>query len=414
MAQGTHSKSSEKQPKKGLSQRIVRSLLYLGLLYPVVIGLLAIPSIQKHAVFKHGLKFPLFANFDVPEKYGLAPGKTLNLHFSTPDNCTLGAWFVLADPFYQGLRVSSPEQRAPPLTEEIVRDAISKHPTVLFLHGAGATRASVWRVGSYRAFAARLQANVLAIDYRGFGDSTGSPDTEGLALDAYTAWRWLVARGAEPSDVVVVGYSLGTGVTGQLMRQLAAEDVAPRGVALLAPFTTMSRLIETYAILHVPILRPLQMSSWGIRLMKYLVRHEFDTLAAIEGFHAPTLIAHSQADEVIPHAHSQTLIDALLAPLLPRLAAAPSPDAEASLAPEELLALRKQQEEHGARRGAIVKTTEIPRFGTVEEFKGLRAPVVYVETFWGAHARIGLQEGVQDEMARLFRLGVYRHEAGDS
>ena len=36
--------------------------------------------------------------------------------------------------------------------------------------------------------------NVLAIDYRGFGNSEGSPTEDGLALDARAAWDYLMAH----------------------------------------------------------------------------------------------------------------------------------------------------------------------------------------------------------------------------
>ncbi|EKM49720.1 uncharacterized protein PHACADRAFT_106712 [Phanerochaete carnosa HHB-10118-sp] len=398
---------AHKQPKKGLFACVYASFFYLGLLYPVIIGVLSIPEVQKHFAYGHGLKFPLFTKYDAPEKYSLAPGKTFNTNFSTPDNCTLGAWFVLADPYYQNLRMSSPKQLSP-LTKDAVLGAIQAFPTILFLHGAGGTRATSWRVGSYRSFTSRLQANVFSIDYRGFGDSTGSPDSDGLILDAYTAWRWLLQHGAEPEDVVIYGHSLGTGVAGQLMRRLAIEGVAPRGVALLGPFSSLSKLIETHAFLGIPILQPLQSFSWGLKLLKYIIRHEFDTLAAIQDFHVPTFVAHSQNDMEVPHTHAKTLIDTLLEPLLPeatvQLPSAPGK----TLTTEEFLAFRKQQKERSLKRGEIVRTTDVPNFGMIEEFQGLHSPIVYVETFWGSHAEIGAQEGVQDQMAKLFGLGAYR------
>lgn len=109
----------------------------------------------------------------------------------------------------------------------------------------------------------------------------------------------------------------------------------------------------------------------------------------------------------IPHTHSKTLIDQLLEPLLPsrtvQLPSAPG----ARLTSEEFLAWTQEQEARSLKRGEIVKKIDIPNFGIVEEFKGLQVPVVYVESFWGSHAKIGLQEGVQDEMAKLFELGHY-------
>ncbi|EKM49718.1 uncharacterized protein PHACADRAFT_167073 [Phanerochaete carnosa HHB-10118-sp] len=371
--------------------RIYRSFFYVGLLYSVIIALLTIPAVQRHATFKHALRFPFYTKYDLPEKYGLAPGKTLNTYFTTPDNCTLGAWFALADP-------------------STVIDAIKTHPTALILHGAAGTRAASFRVDMYRGFTSRLQANVFAPNYRGFGDSTGSPDGPGLELDTYTSWKWLLERGARPEDIVIVGHSLGTGIAGQLAKRLAAEDLRPRGIVLLAPFSSVSRLIESYDLWGIPILQPLQSFPWGLKLLKHIARIEFDTLAAIQDFNAPTLIAHAQDDTEVPHAHSKTLIDALLEPLLPgaiiQLPNAPGK----TLTTEEFFAFRKQQEERNLKRGQIVKTTDVLNFGMIEEFKGLRAPITYVETFWGSHGDIGAQEGVQDQMAKLFGLGIYRAE----
>ena len=64
--------------------------------------------------------------------------------------------------------------------------------------------------------------------------------------------------GAE--DVVVVGHSLGTGVAAQLVKRLAAEGVAPRGIALFAPFTRYGQLVEASTIMW-----PIRHLPWGLR-----------------------------------------------------------------------------------------------------------------------------------------------------
>lgn len=71
-------------------------------------------------------------------------------------------------------------------------------------------------------------SNVVAIDYRGYADSTGVPSQAGLITDARTAWDWVAERisagGNDAADnIVVVGHSLGTGVTSALAGQLADE-----------------------------------------------------------------------------------------------------------------------------------------------------------------------------------------------
>lgn len=71
-------------------------------------------------------------------------------------------------------------------------------------------------------------SNVVAIDYRGYGDSTGEPSQAGLITDARTAWDWVsskieAAGGNAEENIIVAGHSLGTGVTSALAGQLADE-----------------------------------------------------------------------------------------------------------------------------------------------------------------------------------------------
>ena len=52
--------------------------------------------------------------------------------------------------------------------------------------------------------------HVIAIDYRGFGDSTPTiPTEQTLALDALAAYNWIVDQGVEKHKIVLVGHSLG-------------------------------------------------------------------------------------------------------------------------------------------------------------------------------------------------------------
>ena len=318
----------------------------------------------------HNLKIPFFAQYDMPEKYDLARKnftslrlspisthrlptafKTHNVHIHTADNETLGAWFTFADPFYathkahlHGLSSGVPTANtnnisssllSSPLRsrDSLIRSALRTHPTILFLHGTVGTRAMRVRVQHYLAFAARLRANVLAPDYRGFGDSTGTPSEEGVVLDARAAWDWLRARGAHPSSVLVVGSSLGTGVAVQFASALEEELARvndggkgkksqvgfqqwvqpvhagavtvrerPRGVVLLSPFSKLETLLDTYYILGlVPLFAPLRtvpylaskclsFQSWSheliglvgkIDFVKGLMIHRFDSLAKV-------------------------------------------------------------------------------------------------------------------------------------
>ena len=348
-------------------------------------------------------------------------GKTANLYFPTPDNVTLGAWFVLNDPFHQELlRQTNDAPKQPSI--DIIQEAISRRPTALFLHGASASRAVEWRTKAYLGFTSRLQVNVFAPDYRGFGDSEGVPSEYGLEIDAYASWKWLLQNGAQPEDIIIVGHSLGTGVTGLLAKKLAAEGVKPKGYILLAPFTNPKDLISTFAVLGLPILRPIQAFSAGrskssisntsrrlsdsdvtlrVEFLQDLVSIELDTHSSIQDFNAPTLIAHSHDDADIPYEHSRILFDKVLDSHLPTLLS----ERDGSISPEDLAAVTKARNERNVAKDALVRKTDIANFGTVEEFSGNNAPkFVYVECFWGRHIDVGMQEGVQDEIGRLFDL----------
>ena len=146
---------------------------------------------------------------------------------------------------------------------QTVEDANKTRPTILYLHGAVGTRALDWRTQIYKIFSARVHANVLAIDYRGFGESTGMPTEAGLALDAHAAWDWLIAHGARAEDVLVVGHSIGTGVASGLAVQLSRAGVRARGLVLIAPFSSLRAFVQMYSICGFPVLQPLQAFTWA-------------------------------------------------------------------------------------------------------------------------------------------------------
>jgi abhydrolase domain-containing protein 12 len=197
----------------------------------------------------------------------------LNIH--TPDNVTLGAWLTFAEPAFQSLR--SARRPLPNPDSQDIHSALNRYKTVIFFHGNGGSRAAPFRRQLYTAWSSKLAVNVLAIDYRGYGDSEGSPSEEGLAIDGRAAWDWAIANGARPDSIVLVGQSLGTGVAAKVAHRLSREGtisssgqesivdrfrqgVEPRGVVLIAGFTSIAKLLETYNMAgFLPLMQPLQL-----------------------------------------------------------------------------------------------------------------------------------------------------------
>lgn len=141
--------------------------------------------------------------------------RSLNVYIDTPDAVRLGAWLYLPP--------GIPGDLNTPPSPDIVDTSLATRPTILLLHGNAASRAVKFRVEICLAYATHFDANVLAIDYRGFGDSTGVPSEAGLVVDARAAFDWVVSKGAKTEDVLLVGMSLGTGVAAALGAELADD-----------------------------------------------------------------------------------------------------------------------------------------------------------------------------------------------
>jgi uncharacterized protein len=149
-------------------------------------------------------------------------------------------------------------------------------PVVLYLHGnGGALSHRSVRFGALTADGTGL----VALDYRGFGGSSGRPTEQGLAIDAETAYAFAVAR-YPAARIVVWGESLGTGVA----VALAAERPVG-GLVLEAPFTSAADL----AVLRYPLLP-----------VRWLMKDQFHSDQHIQSVKAPLLVLHGGRDVVVP------------------------------------------------------------------------------------------------------------------
>ncbi|MGH8597186.1 MAG: alpha/beta hydrolase [Gammaproteobacteria bacterium] len=151
------------------------------------------------------------------------------------------------------------------------------HPLILYFHGNGG--ALVDRVPRFRAFAASGYG-LLAISYRGYGGSTGSPTEKGLMADGETAYLEARSRGYDGGRIVLMGESLGTGVAVALA---AAHEAA--ALVLDSPF---SSAVEV-AVAHYPIFP-----------VNWLMFDRFRSDLAIGDVHIPILVLHGDEDDVIP------------------------------------------------------------------------------------------------------------------
>jgi uncharacterized protein len=160
----------------------------------------------------------------------------------------------------------------------MLASATSTAPAMLFLHGQAENIDEAW--GRTMALY-DLGYQVLVLDYRGYGKSEGEPSEDGLYLDAQAGFDLLLARGIPRSRLVIVGFSMGTGVASHLA---ATNDSA--ALVLAAPFTSMRAIVEGSFPGGIP-------PGWVSEV-------EMDTLARISSIGAPLVVAHGDDDDRIP------------------------------------------------------------------------------------------------------------------
>ncbi|MPQ70744.1 MULTISPECIES: alpha/beta hydrolase [Pseudomonas] len=173
-------------------------------------------------------------------------------------------------------------------------------PAILYLHG---TRwnltAQVGRITQLRD----LGFSVLAIDYRGFGDSPGSlPSERSVYQDADNAWKRLVQLQPDVHKRYIYGHSLGGAVAVDLAERLAGDKAAPKATGLIieSTFTDLGDAARAAIPTSLPV-------SW-------ILSEKFDSIDKINQIDIPVLIVHGTDDPYVPSRFSQALYEAAAQP----------------------------------------------------------------------------------------------------
>jgi pimeloyl-ACP methyl ester carboxylesterase len=101
--------------------------------------------------------------------------------------------------------------------------------------------------GWLKCLARRLNVNVLAYDYTGYGESDGEPSEEACYADIEAAYDYLVNdRKLEPSQIILYGRSVGSGPATYLASKLSIEGVQVGGLVLECPFKSVYRVVADF------------------------------------------------------------------------------------------------------------------------------------------------------------------------
>ncbi len=136
---------------------------------------------------------------------------------------------------------------------------------------------------------------IVALNYRGYGASEGTPGERELVSDALAIYDAVAARaGIDRTHIVAFGRSLGTA----LATHIAAERPVA-GVVLVSPYDSLTAIGRH----HYPWLP-----------VSLLLRHRFDAMSDAARCRAPLLAIAAGSDTIIPVGRSRALYDAWAGP----------------------------------------------------------------------------------------------------
>jgi uncharacterized protein len=177
-----------------------------------------------------------------------------------------------------------------PLRGWVAQGAALPAPTVVYF-GGNAEEVS-WTLADPRW---PREWSIVALNYRGYGESGGKPGERELTADALAIYDAVAARGdVDRNRIVAFGRSLGTALAAHVAAQ---RPVA--GVVLVSPFDSLAAIGSH----HYPWLP-----------VSLLLRHRFDAEDDAAQARAPLLAIVAQGDSIIPAERSRALFDAWAGP----------------------------------------------------------------------------------------------------
>jgi dipeptidyl aminopeptidase/acylaminoacyl peptidase len=130
---------------------------------------------------------------------------------------------------------------------------------------------------------------VLAVNYRGYGESHGEPAEAHMVEDACSLFDWMADRsGIDAKRIAVVGRSLGSGVAVQV-----AKERPVHSVVLITPYDSILAIAKR-RFRAMPI--------------EYILRHRFESIKYAPSLKAPTYVLRAAIDDVVPHANTDQLV----------------------------------------------------------------------------------------------------------
>ena len=154
---------------------------------------------------------------------------------------------------------------------------------VLYFHG---NKGNIERYERFVKNFTKHNKEVWMVDYCGYGKSTGALNETMLAEEALQLYK-MARVYYQPSQIIIYGKSLGTGIATQLASRRDCEKLI-----LETPYYSMTSLARHYVWMY-PI-------DW-------IVKYKFPSYQYLQKVTAPVTIFHGTDDNVVPYSNALKL-----------------------------------------------------------------------------------------------------------
>ena len=168
---------------------------------------------------------------------------------------------------------------------------------ILFFHGNGEIVADYDELGPVYN---QLGINLLAVDYRGYGRSTGKPTVTAMMRDCHVIFEYVrdwLQQNNFPGPIILMGRSLGSA---------SVLELAAAGAEFIDGL-----IVESGFAYAAPLL---QLLGIDLEALGFEEEKGFRNIDKIRKFNKPTLIIHAEFDHIIPFSDGQALYTASPSP----------------------------------------------------------------------------------------------------
>ncbi|CAF3990551.1 unnamed protein product [Rotaria sp. Silwood2] len=226
----------------------------------------------------------------------------INVYEKTEPNVKVGLWYVLPS-------TVEVNHSLPTLVDHLKAYVKSTdQPIIMYLHGQDGTRATHYRANHYRMMT-NFGNHIIALDYRGYGDSTGIPSMHGVVHDVLHVFK-LIRQVCPDNPITIWGHSMGTGVALLTMNYLFKNHTdfkKPSGLVLEAPFYNTMQAFVSYPITRILKINPYFMQAALDAFTT--VELDFPNNEIIPFLPLPIVIIHAEDDAIIPYFHLELIQD---------------------------------------------------------------------------------------------------------